>query len=432
LRAIAQIIIFAYIKSILLLDDNMSADAPSLEAVSTKDKSAQKIHVLNDGELQRRSHRAQRFRRIVTVLSFVLCVIVPAGFVAYYYQAVSVDRYVVESKFAIKSPGASAPTDLLGIVSSVSTASSTVSDSYMIVDFIESRDLVDRLEARLDLRAMYSQTTIDPLMRLDTDSTKEDVVKYLSRVISVYYDTSSQILTLQVQAFTPEDAQRISTAILNICDELVNTISERARNDTMRSAEGEVTRVELLLAAHREKISAFRQTQQEVDPTAAVGQQIQLLGSLEGKLAAARAQLGALEGVLNNDSPSVKSLNRQISAMGQELQSQRARMGSGTQDVGATQGAVPTLTSQIGVYEDLIVDLDFLQRAYFTALASREAARIEADRMQRYLAAFVQPSLPEKSLYPKRTSNILIFIAFATMLWSIGVMLVYVVREHSS
>ena len=128
----------------------------------------------------------------------------------------------------------------------------------------------------------------------------------------------------------------------------------------------------------------------------------------------------------------MKSLKRQIAAMGQELESQRAKMGSGTQNGGATQGTGPTLTSQIGVYEDLVVDLDFLQRAYFTALASREAARIEADRMQRYLAAFVQPSLPEKSLYPKRTSNILIFIAFATMLWSIGVMLVYVVREHSS
>ncbi len=410
----------------------MSADAPSLEAASPKDKSAQKIHVLNAGEINRRSHRAQRFRRLLTILSFVLFVILPTGVVTYYYLAVAVDRYVVESKFAIKSPGASAPTDLLGIMSSVSTASSTISDSYMIVDFIESRDLVDQLEARLDLRAMYSQETIDPLMRLEADSTKEDVVKYLARVISIYFDTSSQIMTLQVQAFSPEDAQRISAAILDICDELVNTISERARQDTMRSAEGEVARVELQLAAHREKIAAFRQSQQEVDPTAAAGQQIQLLGNLEGKMAATRAQLGALAGVLDDESPSVKSLKRQIAAMGQELESQRAKMGSGTQNGGATQGTGPTLTSQIGVYEDLVVDLDFLQRAYFTALASREAARIEADRMQRYLAAFVQPSLPEKSLYPKRTSNILIFIAFATMLWSIGVMLVYVVREHSS
>ncbi len=416
----------------------MQADAPSLETAPAKEKSAPKIHVLNAGEIHRRSHRAQRFRRFVTAFSFAIFVLLPAAFVTYYYLAISVDRYIVESKFAIKSPGSAAPTDLLGIVSGVSTATSTISDSYMLVDFIESRDLVDQLEDRLDLRAMFSDSTIDPLMRLDADSTKEDLVKYLSRVVSVYFDTSSQILTLQVQAFSPQDAQTISAAILAICDDLVNTVSERARLDTMRSAVGEVTRIELLLAAHREKISAFRQSQQEVDPTAAVGQQMVLLGKLEGEMANARAQLGSLAGVLNDESPSVKSLKRKIAAMESELQRQRSKIGTGTQKIGtlgtadAIQGIAPTLTSQIGVYEDLVVDLEFLQQAYFTALASREAARIEADRMQRYLAAFVKPSLPEKSLYPKRTANILIFIAFAIMLWSIGVMLVYVIREHSS
>lgn len=410
----------------------MSADTQPKEAPLTKGLPAQKVHVLNANEIQKRSYGAQRFRRFLTAISFVLFVIIPVGLIAAYYLGIAKDRYAVESKFAIRSPGSAAPTDLLGIVSSVSTASSTTSDSYILVDFIESRDLVDRLEERLDLRKIYSKTPSDPLMRLDRDSTKEDIVEYLGSFISVYFDTSSTILTLEVQAFTPEDAQRMSAAILEICDELVNRISERSRKDTMRSAEVEVARIEGLLNEHREKIAAFRQSQQEIDPAASAGQQIELLGALEGQIASARARLGALEGVLDKDSPSVKNLSRQISAMEQEVQNQRAKMGTGIVGNGAVAGSAVTLTSQIGVYEDLIVDLDFLQRAYFTALASREAARIEADRSQRYLAAFVQPTLPEKSLYPKRAQNISIFTAFAIMLWAIGVMLVYLVREHST
>lgn len=410
----------------------MSTDTQPKEAPLTKGLPAQKVHVLNANEVQKRSYGAQRFRRFLTAISFVLFVIIPVGLIAAYYLGIAKDRYAVESKFAIRSPGSAAPTDLLGIVSSVSTASSTTSDSYILVDFIESRDLVDRLEERLDLRKIYSKTPSDPLMRLDRDSTKEDIVEYLGRFISVYFDTSSTILTLEVQAFTPEDAQRMSAAILEICDELVNRISERSRKDTMRSAEVEVARIEGLLNEHREKIAAFRQSQQEIDPAASAGQQIELLGALEGQIASARARLGALEGVLDKDSPSVKNLSRQISAMEQEVQNQRAKMGTGIVGNGAVAGSAVTLTSQIGVYEDLIVDLDFLQRAYFTALASREAARIEADRSQRYLAAFVQPTLPEKSLYPKRAQNISIFTAFAIMLWAIGVMLVYLVREHST
>jgi len=408
----------------------MPADAQPQDAPPKQGQPDQRVHVLNTNEVQQRSHGAQRFRRLLTALSFALFVILPVGLVTFYYLGIADDRYTVESKFAIRSPGSSAPTDLLGIVSSVSNATSTMSDSYMIVEYIESRDLVDRLEESLDLRAIFSQKTTDPLMQLDRESTKEDIVEYMSRVISIYFDTSSQILTLEVQAFTPEDAQLVSAAILEICDDLVNSISERSRQDTMRSAVEEVARIELLLTEHREKIATFRQSQQEIDPSASAGQQIKLLGELEGQIASARARLGSLTGVLNDDSPSIKNLKRQISAMEQELQSQRDRMGTGEKDRGSLLGGTRTLTSRIGVYEDLIVDLDFLQRAYFTALASREAARIEADRMQRYLAAFVQPTLPEKSLHPKRAQNILIFAAFATMLWAIGVMLVYLVREH--
>jgi capsule polysaccharide export protein KpsE/RkpR len=49
---------------------------------------------------------------------------------------------------------------------------------------------------------------------------------------------------LEVQAFTAEDAERVSAAILEICDALVNEISALARLDAMRSAEKEVARVE--------------------------------------------------------------------------------------------------------------------------------------------------------------------------------------------
>ncbi len=393
------------------------------------------MHVLNADEVHKRSHLAQRRRRRLTLISFVLLVLLPLSGVGYYYFAVAADRYAVEAKFAIRSPGAAAPSDFLGIVASVSATSSTATDSYIVVDFIESRDLIDRLEEKIDLRALYDTPLADPLMRLDSTTTKEDLVKYMSRMMSVYYDTSSQILTLEVQAFTPEGAQTVTAAILEICDELVNKISEKIRQDTMRSAEEEVARVETVLDGHRRALAAFRDTQQDVDPAASAGSQMQLLGVLETELASARARLTSLTGFLNDDAPSVRILRGQIEAMEEQLDVQRARLGSG--DAAGVQATIPennvtSLSDRVGTYEDLAVDLEFLQQAYFTALASREAARIEAGRAQRYLAAFVQPSLPEKSLYPDRVLNTLIFGGFAVMLWGMGVMLVYVIREHSS
>lgn len=413
----------------------MPESAPSQIKKKERTGSVQQVHVLNADEVQRRSHLAQLRRRKLTLISFVLMVLLPLAAVASYYFAVAADRYSVEAKFAIRSPGASSPSDFLGMVASVSTATSTGTDSYIVVDFIESRDLVDRLEEKIDLRAIYDTPLADPLMRLDSTSTKEDLVDYMARMVSVYYDTSSQILTLEVQAFTPEGAQTVSAAILEICDELVNKISEKIRQDTMRSAETEVARVEAVLDDHRRALAAFRDAQQDIDPAASVGSQMQLLGALEAELASARARLQSLTGFLNDDAPSVRILRGQIEAMEEQLEVQRARLGSGDlpdTPGGAVDDAATSLSDRVGTYEDLAVDLEFLQQAYFTALASREAARIEAGRAQRYLAAFVQPSLPEKALYPNRALNTLIFGCFALMLWAMGLMMVYVIREHSS
>lgn len=411
----------------------METDAGTQKQIKKSAKDAdQKIHVLNAAEVQKRSYTAQKRRRRWTIISFCLCVLAPLSLVTYYYTTLAADRYAVETKFAIRSASGSSPTDFLGIVSSVSSSTSTTSDSYIIVDFIESRDLVDRLGERLDLYEIYSHSDADVLTKLDQDANIEDLVDYMSRMVSAYYDTSSQIVTLEVQAFTAADAERVSAAILEICDALINEISLRARDDAMRSAENEVARVEAKLDQHRKELTAFREAQQDIDPSASAGAQLQLLSVLESRLAELRAQLESLLGFLNEDAPSVRILKSQIEATEKQLSNQRERLGSGAVSGSSSSESDGTLTNRVGVYEDLAVDLQFLQQAYVTALAAREAARLEADRAQRYLAAFVKPATPQSATYPKRIQNILIFAGFAIMLWGIGVMIVYIIREHSS
>jgi len=411
----------------------MAQDNTSKKPSDNKPEQA-KVHVLNANEVHRRSRKAQRRRRIISIFSFMICVALPVVLAVYYFALLAADRYAVETKFAIRSPSATGSMDIMGLVTGMSSATSTTTDSYMVVDFIESRDLIDRLEAQMDIRAIYSKPEGDWLMRLDADATKEDLVEYMSKVISIYFDTSSQILTLEVQAFTPEDAEAVSAAILDISDDLVNEISDRARQDTMRSAEREVARIETLLAEHRRQLAAFRQAEQDIDPAASALEQIGLLGGLERELAGARTRLSSLTEFLSDAAPSVRILQSQIEAMEAELAEQRSRLGTGQTQSDTTGSAVAggTFTDRVAIYEDLAVDMEFLQQAYLTALAAREAARLEADRQQRYLAAFVRPSLPERALYPQRTQSILIFAGFALMFWAIGVMLVYIVREHSS
>ena len=57
-------------------------------------------------------------------------------------------------------------------------------------------------------------------------------------------------------------------------------------------------------------------------------------------------------------------------------------------------------------------------------------ARVEADRQQRYLAAFVRPSLPQEAIYPERIINIILVLVVSSVLWALGLLVVYGIRDH--
>lgn len=415
-------------------DQTAEAAKPAEQTPAPQKPAPQKVHVLNANEANKRSMRAQRRRRIITLISFVLIVIIPTALTTLYYFHFAADRYMVESKFAVRSPSNTVPSgDLLSMVTTMSSAGSTMSDSYMLVDFIESRDLIDRLNDKVDLRAIYQNENADFLTKLGEDATVEELRNYLDRWVSVYFDTASQILTLRVQTFDPKSAQDLSQAIIEVAGDLVNEVSAQARFDSVTNAEREVERIEQQLDEHRQAMVDFRDQRQDVDPEASAGAQIQLLTQLEGDLASARTRLNSLLTYLSEDAPTVRVLKTEIASMERQLQDQRDKFGAGTDSNGnpsASNG--PTISERLGVYEGLSVDMEFLRQAYVTALAAREGARLEADRQQRYLASFVRPSLPEESVYPKRLQNTLVFAAFALMLWGIALMIIYVIREHSN
>jgi len=386
-----------------------------------------KLQELRATRQTKRKWSAQKWRRFLVGVTFVPCVLVPIALAVLYYSTYASDRYAVEFKFAIRSPNSSSPSDLLGLMTGASSSGSTVVDSYIVADFIESRDLIDKIERRIDLRAKYNRPDADFLMRFDGSLFKEDFVDYMQSMISVYFDSSSQIMTVEVQAFTPEDARIVAEEILFLSGQLVNEISARARQDTVRSAELEVKRTEQLLRDHRKTVSRFREQEQEIDPTKSVEAQQLLLGRLTGELTDANTRMTSLREFLSEDAPGIRILESRIRSLETQVAAQKSKLGVGGGDLGPD---VQTLTAQVGAYEELSVDLEFFQRAYVSSLVSLESARLEADRQQRYLASFVVPSLPEKALYPKRGLNIALVAALSLMMWGIAVMFAFIIREH--
>jgi capsular polysaccharide transport system permease protein len=388
---------------------------------------------------------SQRLFGRLTLASFVLCVLVPFLAASLYFAFVATDRYAVEVKFAIRSPTGSVSPDLLGLVTGAAASGSTQSDSYMVIDFLESRQFVEEIAKQIDLVAIYSKEGADIFSRLRANPAKEDIVAYLPRRVWTNFDSTSQIISVETQAFTPEDARRMAEGVISVTSDLVNRVSEQARQDTVRLAETEVSRAEEALRAQRAALSSFRETEQKIDPAATVAAQETVLAQLQGDLARNRAELSSLREFLAEDAPSVRVLQSRIDSIERQIGTERGRLGSGDNPVasagdtaqtqppdlaGTGTGDSETLTISVSEYEVLKVDLEFRQRAYLSALASLELARVEADRQQRYLAAFVLPSTPEKALYPQAFLLLALIGVVAFLIWGVLVMFANIVREH--
>lgn len=373
--------------------------------------------------------RPQKRRRRLLATSFVVFVIVPTILGALYFAFVASDRYIASVGFAVRSMDAGSGGDFFGTFTGIANAGSTTSDSYILLKYIKSRSMVEKLEKDFPLRLAYASNGPDIISHLPSGSDIEHVVDYWGGMIQTSYDNISGVISFKVNAFTPEDSKKIADLILRYCTELVNELSERARTDAVSFARGEVTHAEDRLRNALEKLRSFRDDEKSIDPTRSAQVQIEIVGGLEKELAERRARIAALVGTVDEDSPSLKILRRQTDALQQEIAAKKleATKGAGGKNLPDT-----ALSKLLATYETLEVERNFAQQAYASALSSLEKARVEAGRQQRYLAIYEAPLLPEYPLYPKRIFNSLELGAILAALWGLAALMVYSIRDHLS
>ena len=84
----------------------------------------------------------------------------------------------------------------------------------------------------------------------------------------------------------------------------------------------------------------------------------------------------------------------------------------------------------IAEFESLSVDREFAETAYAAALSALDAARGEASRQSRYLAAYIQPTLAQKSEFPQRELLLALVALFAFLTWAILSLIYYALRDR--
>ncbi|WP_027997479.1 RkpR, polysaccharide export protein [Sinorhizobium arboris] len=371
------------------------------------------------------------FRHTIIAASFLGLVALPATLASLYMAFIAADQYHSTASFAVRSIEGGVSSDILGMFTQAS-GGSTVSDSYILMDYILSERMAADADRRFKLEEVYATRGLDYFYGIGSDLPIEDKLAYWRDMVKVSFDHASGIMQVTVKAFEPKQAQEIAQFIVDQSDSLVNSLSLSARNDVLRGAQDEVLAGEARLSKARAGLREYRDKSQEISPEEGAKLAVQLIGSLEGELTKLNADLATAKSQMSEDTPRIRVLKARIESLEQQLAVERQRLGAGEKGTSAADDPnAPDVAGRIAEFEELETEREFAERAYTAALGSLEKARIDANNRQRYLALFIEPTLSQMAQYPARLLNSLLLALGLLFAWGIGVMSYYNIRDRA-
>ncbi|MDX0833433.1 RkpR, polysaccharide export protein [Sinorhizobium medicae] len=372
-----------------------------------------------------------RWRHAVIGASFLGLVAVPATLASVYMAFIAADQYHSTTSFAVRSIEGGVSTDILGMFTQAS-GGSTISDSYILMDYILSERMVADADRRFKLEDVYAARGLDYFYGIGSDLPIEDKLAYWRDMVDVNFDNASGIVAVTVKAFDAKQAQAIAQFIVDKSDNLVNSLSLSARNDVLRAAQDEVLAGEARLAKARVALRNYRDRSQEISPEEGAKLAIQLIASLEQQLTQLNADLSTAKTQMREDTPRIRVLKARIESLENQVGVERKRLGTGERDTASPFGTEPQdVAGRITQFEELETEREFAERAYTAALGALEKARVEANNRQRYLALFIEPTLSEMAQYPTRIVNASLVTLGLLFAWGVGVMGYYNVRDRA-
>ncbi len=338
--------------------------------------------------------RVKRRRDWRTLRRVLLLAVLPTALAAGYFWFVAADRYVTEARFVIHEPNAAGRMSLPSASVSELPKNSGDEDSYAVHDFVLSRDAMRLVEQSVGLPALLRPAASDPAWRFPgplNGGTEEDLFQYYRRLVSLDYDSGTNVSTLTVQAFRPADAQRIATALLGGAEALLNRMDERARTDAIRVAEAEVAGSRTAALAAQDALTAYRNGEHVIDPLQFSQTVLSTITTLSEELVNAAAELDVAVHASPNG-PQIPPLRGRIAALGAQIDRER----------GVLAGSDGSLAPQIAAYERLVLLRSFAEQRYVSALTLLQMTRLDGERQTAYLEQVVTPYLADQPHYPFR------------------------------
>lgn len=355
-------------------------------------------------------------RNPLLTLAFVITILS-----AFYWWVMASDRYVSEANIIVQRtdlPGGTSM-DLGGVLASMVGVSSH-QDQLILMEYLNSVDMLIKLDSKLALREHYSQSSWDVISRL-WRSEMEWFRRYYQNRVNVYFDDRSGILQIRAEAYEPEVAQQIVQFLVAEGEHFMNGMANEMAREQVRFLENELLQIKQELTRTREEVVRYQNEHGLISPQTTVESLVGTLAALEAKRIEFDAQRNALRSYLVPDHPNILLLDQQIAGIEKQIADEKAKLA-------APKGG--TLNLKVEEFQRLEFEAGFAQEVYKTAMTALERGRVEAARTIKIVSVLQAPTMPEYPDEPRRSYNVLVSMLLAFLVAGIAHLILAIVREH--
>jgi capsular polysaccharide transport system permease protein len=366
----------------------------------------------------------QRPFSIGVLASLFFLVIIPAIVSGAYVSFFASKQYVTYTNFSLRD----GEHRILDVVSGLLGLSATerMQNALILTDYVKSRTIFEQLDKTIGLRDRFDRSDIDYFSRLEKNASIEEAVSYWIKHVDISIDYSSGITTVAVRAFSPKDSYDIANGILKLSEALVNDISERSRRDTLQAANEQLVRAQNKMSEALSELRSIRNAEGTLDASKSADSLSKLETGLRMQLLELEQQQAVILPSIDKNAPQAKILNSRIENLREQIKNIEMQIAS----VDLPPDGSQPLSQAMQRLEKGKLDSKIAEKQYVMAAASLEAAKADFEMKQIYLIPFVQPTLAQDAIYPRRLLTWSLVTIVLLMVWGLGIGAAVLVRNY--
>jgi capsular polysaccharide transport system permease protein len=346
----------------------------------------------------------------------ILFLIVPFIVFLVYVGIFAIEKYRSESIYVIRDLSTRETMGVdLGIFGA--GASSKKLDGDIVLQFLRSMDMFNRIDARFGLKERYRSEQTDILERLIWNPAAEDFLERYRKDLKIVPDELSGITTISFEGTDPDLAQSVLQYLLEAGEAFLNELN---RNTVQKK----IAFLAEQLAENRTKwdlavqtLESFQNTHRLVDPAASLAAYHGIIAQIETDIVKKTSEYKQLLRYMSAGTIEAVKLKNEIEEQKASLDNMKSRLsGSDKQP----------LNELLFEHQRLKSDLDFAGEVYKSTLVQYELNKMEALRESKVFEVVARPTLPEGHVYPRRirmtlTAVILILVGFKILMlmWAV-------------